>query len=236
MELSGRLAVITGASTGIGLSVAEALGREGCRLAICARTEVDLEQAAERLRTIAPQVLAVPTDVSDEGSVRAFAKRVHSELGTADILVNNAGVGVFGHVLDLTPADYDVTFGVNVRGVFLCTQAFVPAMVEQNDGVVVNVASIAGKNFFPNGSVYAASKHAVMGMSKSMMLDLRKDNVRVITVCPGSVYTPFFEKAGQSPDPETIIDPGDVAELVVKAIQLSDGGTVSEVEIRPVNP
>jgi short-subunit dehydrogenase len=75
-----------------------------------------------------------------------------------------------------------------------------------------------------------------MGMSKSMMLDLRKDNVRVITVCPGSVYTPFFEKLGRSPDPEKIIDPGDVAELVVKAIQLSDGGTVSEVEIRPVNP
>lgn len=236
MDLKDRVAVVTGASTGIGRAIARSLVREGCRLAICARTESDLEEAAAELRELDGEVLAVPADVSVELEVQGFAGEVHDRFGPVDILVNNAGIGVFGHVLDLDVIDYDQTFKVNVRGIFLCTQAFVPDMVERGDGVVVNVASIAGKNFFAGGSIYAASKHAVMGMSKSMMMDLREDNVRVLTVCPGSVDTPFFDKAGRSRDPETILDADDVATLVTTAIRLSDGGTVSEVEIRPVNP
>ncbi len=237
MELEGRVAVVTGASTGIGRAVADALGRAGCRLAICARTAAHLEEAAEALRRVAPEVLAVPTDVADEGAVNRFAARVEGELGGADILVNNAGIGTFGRFLELSVEDFDRTFGVNVRGLFLCSRAFVPAMVRRGDGVVVNVASLAGKNAFPTGAVYAASKHAVMGLSRCMLLDLRGDGVRVITVCPGSVSTPFFDKQDHlSPDRTKIMTPADVAELVIGAIRLSDRGTVSEVEIRPVNP
>lgn len=110
-------------------------------------------------------------------------------------------------------------------------------MVERNDGVVVNIASIAGKNAFAGGSVYAASKHAVMGLSRSMMFDLRPEGVRVITVCPGSVDTRFFDEQDHlTPDRAKIMSPGDVAELVVAAVRLSDRATVSEVELRPVNP
>ena len=237
MELQGRVAVVTGASTGIGRAVARALGRAGCRLAICSRTEEALGSAASALRDISPEVVAVPADVSREDEVSRFAERVNGTLGPADILVNNAGVGTFGHFLDLSVADYDRTFDVNVRGLFLCSRAFVPSMVERGDGVVVNVASLAGKNAFPTGSVYAASKHAVIGMSRGMMLDLREHGVRVITLCPGSVDTPFFEKQDHmTPDRDRILDADDVAELVVTAVRLSDRGTVSEVEIRPVNP
>lgn len=237
MELEGRIAVVTGASTGIGRGVAEALGRAGCRLAICARTVAPLEEAAEELRSVAPEVLAVPTDVGDEEAVARFAERVEEALGPADILVNNAGIGTFGRFLELTVEEFDRTFAVNVRGLFLCSRAFVPAMVRRGDGVVVNVASLAGKNAFPTGAVYAASKHAVMGMSRCMLLDLRGDGVRVITVCPGSVSTPFFDKQDHlSPERAKIMTPAEVAELVLGAIRLSDRGTVSEVEIRPVNP
>lgn len=238
MELTDRIAVVTGASTGIGRAIAGALGEAGCSLAICARTRGDLEEAALVLRrTSTPRVLAITCDVSDEEEVAGLAEGVLDELGVPDILVNNAGVGVFGRFLDLGVEDFDRTFAVNVRGAFLCSRAFLPAMVEAGGGVVVNIASLAGKHAFAGGSVYAASKHAVMGLSKCMMLDLREDGIRVITVCPGSVDTPFFEKQDHmTPERAKILTPDDVASLVVTAVRLSDRGTVSEVEIRPVNP
>lgn len=237
MELRDRVAVVTGGSSGIGFAVAEALGRAGCRVAICARDPGRLEQARDRLRRTAPEVLAVTADVSRREDVERFAARVREELGPADVLVNNAGTTRFGRFLDLTAEDFDDVFAVNVRGVFLCSRAFVPEMVERGDGVVVNVSSLAGRNAFPKGAVYAASKHAVMGLSRSMMLDLRGEGVRVLTVCPGSVDTRFFD--GQEhlkPDRGRILQAAAVADLVVEAVRLSDRGTVSEVEIRPVNP
>lgn len=237
MELEDRVAVVTGGSTGIGRATAAELAAAGARVAICARTEPDLEEAADAIRSAGGDVLTVPADVSREEDVRRLARRVREELGPADVLVNNAGVGVFGSLEELDVEDFDRCFDVNVRGVFLCAKAFAPAMAERGDGVVVNVASLAGKNFFPKGSVYAGSKHAVMGLSKSLMVELRDRGVRVLTVCPGSVDTPFFDKAdGMDPDREKIVAPEDVAELVVEAVRLSDRGTVSEIEIRPVNP
>lgn len=237
MDLTDRVAVVTGGTTGIGRAVAEALGRAGCRLAICARTGEDLEEAAVAMAGEGFEVLAVPADVSREEDVERFARRVRDEMGPVDVLVNNAGVARFGDLDELTPADFDAVFGTNVRGLFLCSRAFAPGMVERGHGVIVNVASLAGKNAFPGGTVYAASKHAVMGMSKSMMLELREHGVRVLTVCPGSVNTPFFDKQDRfRPDRERIVQPEDVAELVLSAVRLSDRGTVSEVEIRPVNP
>ena len=237
MELEDRVAVVTGGSTGIGRATARELAREGARVAICARTEPDLEEAAREIRSEGGEVVAVTADVSSREDVERLASRAREELGPVDVLVNNAGIGVFGSLEELRAEDFDRCFDVNVRGVFLCCRAFAPSMAERGDGVVVNVASLAGKNFFPGGSVYAGSKHAVMGLSKSLMVELRDRGVRVLTVCPGSVDTPFFDKADrEQPDREKIVAPEDVAELIVESVRLSDRGTVSEVEIRPVNP
>lgn len=237
MDLRDRVALVTGGSSGIGRAVATALGREGCRVAICARTEAALERAAEEMAGEGFEVLAVPADVSREADVRRLADVVADEMGGPDVLVNNAGIARFGRFDELEVADLDEVFGVNVRGLFLVSRAVVPGMMERGDGVVVNVASLAGKNFFPGGSVYAASKHAVLGLSKCMMLDLREHGIRVLTVCPGSVDTSFFDEQTRfEPDRDAILRPEDVAELVVDAVRLSDRGTVSEVEIRPVNP
>lgn len=232
-----RVAVVTGATSGIGRAIASALGRAGCRLAICARTEEALERTAEELAADGAEVLAMATDVSREEEVERFAERVLADMGPVSVLVNNAGVGRFGRIDRLDPEDYEAVFGPNVRGVFLMTRAFVPEMVDEGDGVIVNVASLAGKNHFAGGSLYAASKHAVLGMSKCMMLDLREHGIRVLAVCPGSVDTAFFDDQDAfDPDRSKILAPDDVAELVVDAVRLSDRGTVSEVEIRPVNP
>ena len=237
MELRGRTAVVTGASTGIGRAIAGKLAEAGCRLGICARNEARLEKAAGELRALGAEVVAIPTDVSREEDVERFAGGVERELGRTSVLVNNAGVGRFGSFLNLTLEDYDRTFATNVRGPFLCSKRFIPGMVEAGDGVVVNIASLAGKHAFCTGSVYAASKHALLGMSGSMMLDLRDQGVRVLCVCPGSVDTPFFgRESHRAPSGAEVLDAEDVAELVIAAIDLSDRGTVSEVEIRPINP
>lgn len=236
-ELMDRVAVVTGATSGIGRAIASALGRAGCRLAICARGADDLERTAEELAADGAEVLALATDVSREEEVERFADRVLADMGPVSVLVNNAGVGRFGPVDELGPGDYDAVFDTNVRGVFLVTRAFVPGMSQEGDGVIVNVASLAGKNHFAGGSLYAASKHAVLGMSKCMMLDLRERGIRVLAVCPGSVDTAFFDAQDRfDPDRSKILRPEDVAELVVAAVRLSDRGTVSEVEIRPVDP
>lgn len=236
-ELMDRVAVVTGASSGIGRAVASELGRAGCRLAICARKEEALERAAEELAEDGAEVLALPTDVSRPEAVDRFARRVLADMGPVSVLVNNAGVARFGRVDELELEDYEAVFGTNVRGVFLMSRAFVPAMVEQGDGVIVNIASLAGKNHFAGGSVYAASKHAVLGLSKCMMLDLREEGIRVLAVCPGSVDTAFFDGQDRfDPDRHRILGPEEVAELVVSSVRLSDRATVSEVEIRAVNP
>jgi 3-oxoacyl-[acyl-carrier protein] reductase len=206
-------------------------------VAICARTEETLNAAADDLRETDAEILSLQVDVSQEQGVESLVQAVYDAWGGTDLLVNNAGIGIFGNVLDLNVSDYDQVFAVNVRGLFMCSRAFAPGMVEQGGGVIVNVASLAGKNTFAGGSIYSASKHAVMGMSKSMMLDLRPKGVRVLTVCPGTVYTPFFDRVDQfNPVEERSLQADDVAEMILNVVRLSDRASVSEFEIRAVNP
>ncbi len=237
MNLEGSRCVVTGGSTGIGLATARQLAAAGGRVAICARTAETLEAAATELRETGAEILSLRVDVSQEEEVDSLVRAVNEAWGGADLLVNNAGIGVFGTFVDLDIDDYDRVFGVNVRGLFLCSRAFAPGMVEQGGGVIVNVASLAGKNAFAGGAIYSASKHAVMGMSKSMMLDLRPHGVRVLTVCPGTVYTPFFDRVDQfNPVEERSLQADDVAEMILHVVRLSERATVSEFEIRAVNP
>lgn len=237
MNLEGSRCVVTGGSTGIGLSTARQLAEAGARVAICARTAETLEAAAVELRETGAEILPIQADIGQEDEVDSLVRAVNGAWGGTDLLVNNAGIGIFGTFLDLDIDDYDRVFAVNVRGLFLCSRAFAPGMVEQGDGVIVNVASLAGKNAFAGGAIYAASKHAVMGMSKSMMLDLRPHGVRVLTVCPGTVYTPFFDRVDQfNPVEEKSLQADDVAEMILHVVRVSDRATVSEFEIRAVKP
>lgn len=237
MKLRDRVAVVTGGSSGIGLAIARALGREGCRVAICARTEAVLEEAAESLARDGTEVLATPADVSSPEDVERFAGIVESEMGGPDVLVNNAGIGRFGRIDELALEEFDRTFAVNVRGLWLSSRAFVPGMIERGGGVIVNIVSLAANNPFPEGSAYVGSKAAALAISRCLTFELREQGIRVLAVCPGSVDTPFFDDQEKfDPDRDRILRPEDVADLVVEAVRLSDRGTVSEVEIRPVSP
>ena len=237
MKIDGSVCVVTGASEGIGRAIAEALATRGGRVAICSRTAQRIKAVAHELRGKEFNVEGFAADVSREADVAKFRDFVHAEYGPADVLVNNAGLGHFAPVEKLTVEQFDETMAVNVRGIFLMTRAFLPDMRKKKSGDIVNIASLAGKNGFVDGTAYGASKHAVLGFSKSLMLEVRKDGIRVIAICPGSVVTPFFKKAGQQlPNADRVLSPEDVAHAVVAALELPGRGMISELDIRPTNP
>lgn len=229
-ERNGAVAVVTGASRGIGRAVAMRLAKDGWRVALASRDASALVRLADEIASFGGTALPVPTDVTSEGSVSAMTGAVTSRFGRIDALINNAGVGLFRAVAETATEEYDRMMNVNMKGVFLCCRSVIPVMTAQQSGDIVTIASLAGKNSFAGGAVYSASKWGVIGFSRSLMLEVRDRNVRVITLCPGSVNTGFADKERNDP---TIIQPSDVAETVSFALSMPDRINVSEIDIRP---
>jgi 3-oxoacyl-[acyl-carrier protein] reductase len=237
MELTGALAVVTGATEGIGRAIALELGRAGAKVAICARTGPNVQTTLDDLRAAGIDAVGARCDVSDPKDVQAFAAFVTEQRGVPQIVVNNAGIGRFQQLEDLSLDDWDLTMSVNVRSLFLVTRAFLAEMKRLGRGTIVNIASLAGRNGFEGGTAYCASKHAVLGFSKALMLEVRKHNLRVVAVCPGSVATPFMDKQSRMrPNRDRVLTADDVARTVHAALTLSDRAMVSELDIRPTNP
>jgi 3-oxoacyl-[acyl-carrier protein] reductase len=237
MKLAGSLAVVTGATEGIGRATAFALGMAGARVAVCARTEANVHATVRDLRTEGIDAIGMACDVSDPACVEAFAAFVQRERGAPHVLVNNAGIGRFKPLMELSLEDWDATMGVNVRSLYLVTRAFLKGMRDAGRGTIVNIASLAGRNGIEGGTAYCASKHAVLGFSKSLMLEVRKQGVRVVAICPGSVATPFMDKRERPHDNrDRVLAAGDVAHAVLAAVTADDRAMISELDIRPTNP
>lgn len=215
--------MVTGSSSGIGRALVTALERRGAKVAHCSRSGTHG---------------GIACDVRDERSVEDFAARVFGTVGTPDLLVNNAGIAKWGPVGNMPLEDWNDVIATNLTGMFLMTRAFLPAMLKAGRGTIVNVSSLAGRNGLAGGAAYAASKHGVLGFSRSLMMDVRKEGLRVIAICPGSVDTPIFEKQ-QAPfpvHPERMMHPDDIASAILDAASLPDRAMVSELDIRPTSP
>ena len=237
MELAGALAVVTGATEGIGRATAFALGRAGAGVAICARTPAKVQTTVRELQAAGVDAIGMPCDVSDPAGVEAFSAFVRDARGAPRVVVNNAGIGRIKPLLELSLADWDETMAVNVRSLFLVTRAFLQGMREAGGGTIVNIASLAGKNGIDGGTAYCASKHAVLGFSKSLMLEVRKHGVRVVALCPGSVATRFRDKQDRpQPHGERVLTADDVAHAVLATLTVADRAMISEVDIRPTDP
>ncbi|MCI0340738.1 MAG: SDR family oxidoreductase [Planctomycetales bacterium] len=195
--LAGKGAVVTGGGRGIGAAVAEALAEAGAAVLVAARTRTEVDSVAERLRKKGASAHAVPCDVTDPASVAGLAQAAAARLPRVDILVNNAGVAPSAPVKSLTLEEWNRTFSVNATGTFLCTQAFLPGMVERRWGRVVNVASVAALGGAPYIAAYAASKHAVLGFTRCAAAEVAAQGVTVNALCPGYVDTPMTEAAVQ---------------------------------------
>ena len=229
--------LITGATQGIGRATAVAFGRAGYRVGVVARTAPKIDALVAELRAEGVEAAGAAADVADPEAVRSAVTRVVEQLGEIGVLVNNAGVLIARPFEELTLDDWDTTMATNLRSLYLVTREVLPGMRQRRDGTIVNVASLAGRNGFAGGTAYTASKHAVLGFARSLMLEVRKDGVRVVTVCPGSVDTGMLQDQPMlSTNRERILRPEDVAEAILHAVQLPGRAMVSELDIRPTNP
>lgn len=230
------VAVITGAGSGIGAAVAVALAGRGTALTLAGRRRERLDETA-RLLPAATPVLIQPTDVGEEAEVERMVAATLERFGRIDVLVCNAGLGVFGGVEALAVEDFDRALRVNLRGSFLCLRSVLPHFYEQGSGTVIAVSSVAGRHGFNGGGAYCASKFGLMGLMECAFQEARSHNVRVVTLTPGSVATPFFDEANVPvPDPSRLLQPEDVAATVLLALDLPERATVRELDIRPTNP
>jgi len=236
MKLQGRVAIVTGAGRGIGRSIARTLAAEGSSVALAARTEREILEVRTEIEAAGGTALCVRTDVSREDDVAHLFDEVLKRFGRLDILVNNAGIGFFAPLRELTLEQFERMWRVNVVGTFLCSQRGARMMEERGEGTIVNISSLAGKNAFTGGSGYAATKWALMGLSNCLRLEVRHANVRVITVCPGSVQTDFSPHADDPAKEGRILVPQDVADAVLHAVTAPARAMVSEIDIRPTNP
>jgi len=229
--ISGQVALVTGASRGIGLAIARRLGRMGARVAICARKAEAIERAAEELRRAGVETLGVTADVTRLAEIAALVEGTRSALGPIDILVNNAGIGAFGPAHEMREADWDAVLDTNLKGVFLVSKAVAPEMIRRRTGHIINISSLAGKNAFAGGGIYCASKWGLLGLTYCMAEDLRRYDIRVSAVCPGTVATEFSPHADK--DPAKMLQPDDVAHAVAALVTQAPQSFISEVLLRP---
>jgi len=229
--LGGQVALVTGASRGIGLAIARRLGLMGARVALCARNAAPLEKAASDLRSTGIEVLAAPADVTRAEQVSSLVSETRRTLGPVDILVNNAGIGIFGPFYQQTDEDWNRLLDTNLKSAFLTSRAVAPEMIRRKTGHIVNISSLAGKSTFANGAIYCASKWGLLGLTGCMAEELRTHGVRVSAICPGSVATEFSPHAGK--DASKMLQPEDVAHAVAAVVTQAAGSFISEVHLRP---
>ncbi len=250
VHLSGRVALVTGGSEGIGEAVAEALALAGASVVLTSRSEEKAQRAAaaiaRRLEAGGPaqgqqapqgQIVGLACDVRSHEACVGLAAEIEARFGRLDIIVNNAGLGVFKPVQELTVDDWLLQVETNLHGVFFTTKACLPLLqaagAEHGEAWLINVGSLASRNSFGAGAGYNASKFGLLGMTEAMMLDLRHDGIRTSILMPGSVNTAF---GGHDGEREWTLQPDDIARAVMQLVAYPSNALVSRMEMRPSRP
>ncbi|WP_374963940.1 3-ketoacyl-ACP reductase [Lysinibacillus sp. RS5] len=235
--IAGKVALITGAGRGIGRATAVAFAQEGIHVGLIGRTLENLQQVAEELKQYDVKVAIAVANVADLDSITTAVESIRSELGAIDILVNNAGISKFGSFMDLTPEEWTNIIDVNVKGVYYTTRAVLPEMLERNTGDIINISSTAGQKGAPITSAYSASKAAVIGLSESLMLEVRKKNIRVTTLTPSTVATDMAVELNLTDgNPEKVMQAEDLADLMVAQLKLHPRVVLKHAGLWSTNP
>ena len=232
MKLENQVAIITGGGRGIGRVTALAFAKEGADIVLAARTETEIASVAEEVEPLGRRALAIPTDVQVKSDVDKMMSQTLDTFGKVDILVNNAGVAIHNPISKIREEDWDLTMAVNLKGVFLCTQAVFSHMCEQKYGRIVNVSSVSGKFGHVNGGSYCASKFAVIGFTETTNNEGKRHGVKASVVCPGPVNTQM--RRDNHPDDviENLTQPEDVADLILFLVSQSPRAHTLETVIR----
>ncbi|MFX3628550.1 MAG: 3-ketoacyl-ACP reductase [Ectobacillus sp.] len=236
-SLKGKTALVTGAGRGIGRAAAIALAKEGVNLGLLGRTMDNLEKLAAELAQYNVEVSAAAADVADLEAVTHAVAHITEELGAIDILINNAGTAKFGGFLDLTPEEWENIIRVNLMGVYNVTRAVLPGMIERKSGDIINISSTAGQKGAPVTSAYSASKFGVLGLTESLMLEVRKHNIRVSALTPSTVATDLaIETNLTDGNPEKVMQPEDLAEFMVAQLKLHPRIFIKTAGLWSTNP
>ncbi len=230
-----KTAIITGGSKGIGYGIAEALVKDGYHVAITGRNKEQVTLATEELNKIKSRhAIGIKADVRDYADQEAAVKEVLSHWGQLDVLIANAGIGYFAPVDILSLEQWQETIDTNLTGVFYSLRASLEAL-KKSKGYIITIASLAGTNFFANGSAYNASKFGLVGFTQAAMLDLRQYGIKVSTIMPGSVAT-HFNNHTPSPEDAWKIQPEDIGQMVVDMLHMNPRTLPSKIEVRPAKP
>ncbi|KAA0991772.1 SDR family oxidoreductase [Dyadobacter aurulentus] len=235
MSESLKTALITGGSKGIGFGIAQVLIKEGIRVAITSRSKENAEQAAAELNKISEGfAIGIESDVRNYESQQNAVQTILNKWGQLDYFIANAGVGHFAPIEELTPEQWQETIDINLTGVFFSAKASLAALTSSK-GYFISIASLAGTNFFENGTAYNASKFGLVGFSQAMMLDVRKAGIRVTTIMPGSVASEFNNHSPSEKDAWKI-QPEDIGQIISDLIKLPARTLPSKIEVRPSMP
>ena len=234
-NINNKVALITGGSKGIGLGIAEAMVKEGMKVAITSRSEGSAEQAAEYLNNLkSGSAIGIEADVTSFQAQEESIKKVISAFGQLDVLIANAGVGHFAPIESLSIEQWQQTIDINLTGVFYSVKAALPAL-KKSKGYFISIASLAGTNFFAAGAAYNASKFGLVGFTQAVMLDLRQQGIKVSTIMPGSVATEFNNRTVSNADAWKI-QPEDLGQITVDLLKMHPRTLPSKVEVRPSMP
>ena len=231
-----ELTIVTGASRGIGKGIALRLAKEGHDLMLFGRDKSALEQVNQEIKSFGGKTEMFLGDAADQKFVNDSVQRILRNYGSIDHLINNAGMGILKKLVDSSLEEFKQQIDVNLYGVYNFTKAVIDNMIANRKGSIINISSLAGKNAFVGGTMYGATKHALMGFTKSLMLEVREYNIRVAAICPGSVDTNFNPNREVIPEKKNILLSEDVAETVMLVLKMPVRAMVSEIDIRPTNP
>lgn len=237
-KLDGKVALVTGASAGIGAAAARALAAEGAKIVLTARRRERLETLAEEIRAMGSDAAIVVGDAREEDTAKEAVQAASETFGRLDILINNAGVGNYKNIVDTSADEYDTMMDSNVRSTFLFTRHAVPVMQAQKSGTILMLSSMAGVYGFAGEAVYCATKFAQVGMAQALDKELRPHGIKVGAICPGGVKTEFALGTGrteQSVAESGMLEPEDVAGAVVLACTQSAGSRIIEIQMRTMD-
>ena len=237
-KLKNKKAIITGGGRGLGKATAIAFAKEGIDIAITGRNKAVLQETVSELEAFGIKAIYSVFDVSDYESVKKSIKNVVNELGSVDILVNNAGIAAFGTFNEMKVDQWSQIIQTNVMGMYYVTKEVLPYLINQNEGEIINVSSTAGLNGNAGTSAYSASKFAVIGMSESLMKEVRKYNIRVCTLTPSTIASDMSIELGiaNKDSQDSVLQPEDFAELIVAGLKLPRRAMLKSASLWSTNP
>lgn len=227
-----QTAVITGASTGIGKTLAMQLADAGYKVILVARSKDKLNVIYEEIQKKGGECLVVPIDVSQPNQINQLKDKVLGFSNNISVVINNAGTGKFSKIENITLEDWNCQIDVNLRASFLVSQAFIPSMKQKKEGALVFINSVAGKKGYAYSAAYVASKYGMRGLADSLREELREDNIKVISIHPGAVNTPFWDDVDSDFSREDMLNANTLAQSVVQVIQAPGNFTVEEMVVR----